>query len=61
MVSLASTFFRAAMGLAEAFSNANVIASDRRGIHELQGIGIADTSDDWARGVLNGRLRVHDG
>ena len=57
VVSLASTLFRAAIGLAEAFTNANVIASDKAGIHELQGIGIVDTSDGRARCVLNGGLR----
>jgi hypothetical protein len=57
VMSLASIFFRAAMGLAKAFANANVVASDRRGRYELQ--GIVDTSDGWARRVLNGGLQGH--
>jgi hypothetical protein len=55
MVSLASFFFGAAIGLTEASSNANVVASDRLGRYELQGIAIADTSRGLARRVLNGR------
>ena len=54
MMGLASFFFRAAIGLAKAFLNANVIALDRRGRHELQ--GIVEPSDGRASLVLNGGL-----
>ena len=55
MVSLASFFLGAAIGLTEASSNANVVASDRLGRYELQGIAIVDMLRGLARRMLNGR------
>jgi hypothetical protein len=61
VMSLASIFFRTPIGLAKAFANANVVASDGWERHELQGIAITETSDDPARRMLNGGLRGHVG
>jgi len=54
VMSLASIFFRAAMSLAKAFVNVNVVALDRWGRYELQ--SIVEMLDGWTRHMLNGRL-----
>jgi hypothetical protein len=53
---LASILFRAVIGLAKVFVNANVVVSDGWGTHKLQGIAITDTLDGLARHMLSGGL-----